>query len=118
MPLFNLGALYAVQQGGVPPYTYSWSNGATTKDLSAINKGTYTVTVTDAASATVANTHTVGYGVLWQNVSLATTTPNTTSDSSAYCAGVKAETSSDASSCRMPRCSSPVHRIPISAKGS
>ena len=34
--------------GGTPPYTYSWSNGATTQDLNNVAIGSYTVTVTDS----------------------------------------------------------------------
>ena len=34
--------------GGVGPYTYSWSNGASTEDLTTLTGGTYTVDVIDA----------------------------------------------------------------------
>lgn len=39
--------------GGTSPYTYLWSNGATTQNLADLPAGYYAVTVTDAASATV-----------------------------------------------------------------
>jgi uncharacterized repeat protein (TIGR01451 family) len=41
------GQLGASPSGGVPPYSYSWSNGATTSSIGNLPPGTYTVTVTD-----------------------------------------------------------------------
>ncbi len=34
---------------GTPPYTYAWSNGATTQDLTNLSQGIYSVTVSDAS---------------------------------------------------------------------
>jgi hypothetical protein len=48
----NSGAVYLSVSGGTPAYTYLWSNGATTQDIFSKPVGTYTVTVTDAASCT------------------------------------------------------------------
>jgi len=42
------GAVDIFVSGGIPPYNYNWSNGATTEDLTSLSTGNYTVTVTDA----------------------------------------------------------------------
>jgi hypothetical protein len=46
------GAIDATVSGGTAPYTYAWSNNATTEDLSGLATGYYRLVVTDAASAT------------------------------------------------------------------
>jgi gliding motility-associated-like protein len=42
--------------GGTSPYTYSWSNSATTSSISKLCAGTYTVTVTDQNSCIAQDT--------------------------------------------------------------
>ena len=57
------GSVLLSPSGGVPPYTYLWSNGATTNPIVNIAAGNYSVTVTDAngcarrRNASVSNTN-------------------------------------------------------------
>lgn len=48
----NDGTATVVASGGVPPYTYLWSNGGTTATITGLMPGTYTVVVTDDNGAT------------------------------------------------------------------
>lgn len=47
------GTITLTVAGGTAPYTYSWSHGPTTKDVTGLAPGTYTVTVTDDNGAVV-----------------------------------------------------------------
>lgn len=55
----NNGSINVEVAGGYKPFTYSWSNGATTQDIHGLAPGTYTVSIIDAkgceqiASATI-----------------------------------------------------------------
>lgn len=69
------GAIWVSGTGGLPPYTYSWSDGPTDPQRSGLSAGSYTVTLTDGnsdqASLTIdVLTHpydltAIGYGVAW-----------------------------------------------------
>ena len=49
----NTGSIDLTVSGGVPNYTFIWSNGETTQNISSLIAGTYTVTVTDAKGASM-----------------------------------------------------------------
>lgn len=55
----NNGSVDLSVTGGIAPYSYLWSNGATTQDISLVGSGTYTVTVTDGNNCTKSLTATL-----------------------------------------------------------
>lgn len=55
------GTVRSTIEGGVPPYTYAWTNNSgTTEAIIALSKGDYSVTVTDAIGQTASSSCTVG----------------------------------------------------------
>ena len=63
----SASSVYLTVTGGTSPFTYSWSTGAITKDLTNVPAGTYTVSVMDyhgckATSSTSVTTQTCDFG--------------------------------------------------------
>ncbi|MCF8294976.1 MAG: T9SS type A sorting domain-containing protein [Bacteroidales bacterium] len=79
------GAINLIVNGGTPPYTFQWSNGATTQDISGLSTGTYTVTVSDLSAPTAeftweyTNTG-LNHSILIQNAPLINGLPLATGD--------------------------------------
>jgi len=53
------GSVLTTTTGGAQPYSFSWATGQTTEDISALNAGEYTLTVSDANNCSVSSTETV-----------------------------------------------------------
>ena len=50
------GAIETDVSGGSPPYTFLWSNGATTKDIDSLSAGMYILTISDAGQQVLKDT--------------------------------------------------------------
>jgi gliding motility-associated-like protein len=55
----NTGSISTAVTGGIPPYTYTWSNGNTGTNITDAPSGNYTVTVTDSVGCSTSGTYTI-----------------------------------------------------------
>ena len=69
--------------GGVAPYTYLWSTGATTEDLLNVGAGTYSLKITDAAGCSTERSYTLRVNNTLSVTSLVTPTSCEGDDSGA-----------------------------------
>jgi gliding motility-associated-like protein len=55
----STGAIAITDSGGSPPYTYLWSDAATTQSRSGLAAGNYSITLTDSHSCTISASATI-----------------------------------------------------------
>jgi RHS repeat-associated protein len=67
------GSIALSAYGGVAPYTYAWTAGnGTSPTLTNKNRGTYTVTITDAEGRTLTKAYSIGYNMIYTDLVNAT----------------------------------------------
>jgi gliding motility-associated-like protein len=74
------GAINITVSGGTSPYTFSWTNGSSTEDISLVTAGAYTVTISESGVLNCSTSFT------FDIPSVLPVTVNTSSDTT-YCSG-------------------------------
>ena len=86
------GTITLTTTGGTAPFSYLWSNGATTSTLTGVSAGIYSVTVTDQSGATASDNITLMNYPTLQNADLTYIVPGsqwlTTVPCNAMCNGI------------------------------
>jgi len=75
------GSVSTTVTGGNQPYSYTWSNGQETPNISNVCPANYFVTVTDDSGCTASGNQTVGAGTSVQDATISTAGPFTSTDS-------------------------------------
>jgi gliding motility-associated-like protein len=70
----NNGSVTISASGGTSTYNYNWSNGSTTQNISGLQPGTYSLTITDSNGCTVSNLNNQVLLIGAQTVSINSTT--------------------------------------------
>ena len=78
----STGSIDLSVSGGSGSYTYSWSNGSTTEDLTSLSAGTYSVTVTDSWGCTATTSVTIT-----ENAAISSSNTQTICDGSSITVG-------------------------------
>lgn len=72
----NTGAIDLTVQGGTSPYTFSWSSGQTTEDITSVLAGSYTYNILDANNCPLSGTEVVNEPAFPLSISSAITHVN------------------------------------------
>lgn len=70
------GSISLTASGGTPSYTYCWSNGATTSDISGLTAGLYSGTITDVNGCTFSGAISISQPATMLNIILTPTPDN------------------------------------------
>ncbi len=68
LDISNMGFINVTVLGGSLPYTYLWSNGATTANINNLPAGEYIITITDANTCQITDTFTIDIQLLIPSV--------------------------------------------------